>query len=94
MVTIIKFDRSVQIYKIINKIFPESPHDKFAERSTISKYGTRNKTDLQIPRLNLDFSRKRFNYTGLRTWNSIPKHIRESNTITLFKNGLKSHFLS
>ena len=32
--------------------------NKFAERSTISKYGTRNKTDRQIPRLNLDFSRK------------------------------------
>ena len=89
-----QFDRSVQMFKIINKICPESLHDKFAERSTISKYGTRNKTDLQIPRLNLDFSRKSFNYTGLKTWNSIPKHTRESNTITLFKNGLKSHFLS
>ena len=48
-------------------ICPESLHDKFAERSTISKYGTRNKTELQIPRLNLDFSRKSFNYTGLKT---------------------------
>ena len=54
------------MFKVINKIFPESLRDKFAERSTISKYGTRNKTDLQIPRLNLDFSRKSFNYTGLK----------------------------
>ena len=61
--------------KIINKICPESLYDKFAERSTISKYGTRNKTDLQIPRLNLDFSRKNFNYTGLKTWSPIPTHI-------------------
>ena len=58
-----QFDRSVLMYKIINKICPESLHDKFAERSSISKYDTRNKTDLQIPRLNLDFSRKSFNYT-------------------------------
>ena len=46
-----QFDRSVLMYKIINKICPESLHDKFAERSSISKYDTRNKTDLQIPRL-------------------------------------------
>ena len=45
-------------------------------------------------RLNLDFSRKIFNYTGLKTWNSIPTHIRESGTLNQFKNGLKSHFLS
>ena len=91
------------MFKIINKIYPESLHDKFAERSTISKYGTRNKTNFQIPRLNLDFSRKRFNYTGLKAWNSIPTHIKESNqiivsiilwsnTLTRFKNGLKNNF--
>ena len=37
-----QFDRLVQMFKIINKICPESLHDKFAERFTISKYGTRN----------------------------------------------------
>ena len=91
---IFQFDRSVLMCKIINKICPESLHDIFAERSSISKYDTRNKTDLHIPRLNLDFSKKSFNYTGLKSWNSIPTHIRESGTITRFKNGLKSHFLS
>ena len=89
-----QFDRSVLMFKMINKICPKSLHNKFAERSTISKYDTRNKTDLQIPRLNLDFSRKSFTYTGLKTWNSIPTYIRESSTLTRFKNGLKNHFLS
>ena len=32
-----QFDRSVLMYKIINKICPESLHDKFAERYSISK---------------------------------------------------------
>ena len=58
-----QFDRSVLMFKIIIKICPESLHDKFVERSKLSKYGTRNKTGLQIPRLNLDFGRKSFNYT-------------------------------
>ena len=92
-----QFDRSVLMFKMINKICqicPKSLHNKFAERPTISKYDTRNKTDLQIPRLNLDFSRKSFTYTELKTWNSIPTYIRESSTLTRFKNGLKSQFLS
>ena len=57
------------MFKIISKRSPESLHDKLAERFTIIKYGKKNKTDLQIPRLNLDFSRKSFTYTGLKTWN-------------------------
>ena len=78
------------MFRIINKICPESPHDKFAERSTISKYGTGSRTDLQIPRLNLDFSSKSFNYTGLKAWNTNPTHIRESNALILFRNGPKT----
>ena len=89
-----QFDRSVLMFRIVNKICPESLHDKFAERSSISKYDTRNKTDLQIPRLNLEFNRKSFDDVVLKTWNSIPTYIRESNTLNRFKNGLKNHFLS
>ena len=44
------------MFRVINEIFPESLHDKFAEKSSMSKYDTRHKTDLQIPWLNLDFS--------------------------------------
>ena len=58
------------MFKIINKICPESLLYKFAERSTISKCGTRNKTDLEIPRLKVDFNRKSFNYTGVKSWKS------------------------
>ena len=87
-----QFGSSVLMFKVINKICPESLHDKFAEKSTKSKYGTRIKTDLQIPRLNLDLFRKRFSYTGLKARNSIPTHIRESDTPTRFKNGLKINF--
>ena len=65
------------MFKIINKICTESLHDKSAERSTISKYGTRNKTDLQIPRLNLDFSTNNFNYTELKA-GILSQHTKES----------------
>ena len=61
-----QFDRSVLMFKIINKICPDSLHDKFVGRSTISKCGTRKKADLQISRLSLGFSTKSFNYAGLK----------------------------
>ena len=64
-----QFDRLVLMFKMINKICPENLHNKFVERSSISKYDTGNKTDLQIPRLNLNFSKKSFNYNGLNTGN-------------------------
>ena len=58
--SVFQFDRSVVMLKIINRICPESLHDKFGERSSINKYDTRNKTDLQIPRLNLRLQQKKF----------------------------------
>ena len=59
-----QFGGLVLMLKTIKKIYPENLHDKVAERSSISKNGTRSKNDLQIPRLN----------TGPQTWNSIPTH--------------------
>ena len=50
----ISFDRLVMMYKIINKLSPESLLDKFQLRSVHSKYETRNCHDLQIQRLNTE----------------------------------------
>ena len=44
-----------------------------------------NKTDLQILRLKLEFSKESFIYTSLKTWNSIPRHMRETGTLNRFK---------
>ena len=41
-----QFNRSVMMYKIQINICPENLCDKFIERSSISKYDTRGKTDL------------------------------------------------
>ena len=51
---IIRFDRSVMAYKIINKLSPENLWDKFQQRSSQSNYATRHCKDLQIPRLNTE----------------------------------------
>ena len=51
---LILFDRLVMMYKIINKLSPESLWDKLELRSVYSKYETRNCHNLHIPRLNAE----------------------------------------
>ena len=72
---LIRFDRSVMAYKILNKLSPESLWDKYQYRSAYSNYITRNCKDLQIPRLKTDNAKKGFYYSALKAWNDIPANI-------------------
>ena len=74
---LIKYDRAKMTYKIMNGLCPDSLRGKFITRSEISSYSTRNQLDIDIPRQNLEFSSK--------TWNEIPRNIRISPTISMFK---------
>ena len=37
--------------------------------------------NLQIPKYNLEYSKKRFSYIALKAWNEIPMNIRELSTL-------------
>ena len=91
---LIRFDRSVMAYKILNKLSPESLWDKYQYRSAYSSYETRNCKDLQIPRLTTEQAKKGFYYSVLKAWNNIPANIREIQTLGHFKNKLKVHLTS
>ena len=52
-----QFDRAVMIYQIVNGLCPDSLRGRFVLRSQLSSYLTRNQLDLDIPRLNLEFSK-------------------------------------
>ena len=86
---LIKFDRAIMIYKILNGLCPESLNGKLITRSQISKYQTRNQQDLDIPRLNLEFSKTSFFYTSAKTWNEIPLQIILSSNVFTFKKKKK-----
>ena len=86
---LIKFDRVVMIYKIMNGLCPDNLRGRLVTRSQISSYQTRNQLDIDTPRQNLEFSKNSFFYSGAKTWNEIPSEIRTSSTITLFKRKLK-----
>ena len=91
---LIRFDRSVTAYKILNKLSPESLWDKYQYRTTYSNYITRNCTDLQISRLKTEYAKKGFYYSALKAWNDIPATIREIQTLGRFKKELKAHLTS
>ena len=91
---LISFDRLVMMYKIINKLSPESLWDKFELRSVHSKYETRNFHDLQIPRLNKELAKNGFKYWALKLWNDMPGDVREASTLNCFKKKLKAHLLA
>ena len=91
---LIKFDRSVMTYKIINRHCPESLWEKYQRRTQHSNYRTRNCRDLQIPKNNLEYTKKGFHYSALKAWNDIPINIRELPTISGFKKQLKDYFKS
>ena len=90
----IRFDRSVMVYKIVNKLCPESLWNMFQQRCSISNYNTRNDRNLHIPKLNLEFTKKGFRYSGIKAWNDIPINIRELSSLRLLKTQLKRHLMS
>ena len=91
---LIKFDRSVMAYKIMNMMCPESLWDKFPQISLHSNYNARNCKDIQIPRYNLEYVEKGCHFSALTAWNSIPLSTREPPTLPQFKRNLKTHLKS
>ena len=91
---LINFDRAVVTYKMMNKICPESLWDRYKIRNTYSSYRTGNCMDIQIPRYNLEYSKKIFHYLGLKDWNNILIAIRELYTLQQFEKRLKIHLRS
>ena len=59
-------DRSVLVYKSLNKPCPECLWNMFQFRSSLSNCNTRNDKDVHIPKVELEFSKKGFQYAGIR----------------------------
>ena len=57
---LITFDRAVMTYKIVNQLCPEGLQNRFIERSVISKYNARNRGDLHVQKLKLEYTKRGF----------------------------------
>ena len=91
---LITFDRAVMVYKIFNKLCPEHLWNKYHQRSHYSRYNTRFCKNIQIPKYNLEYAKKGFSYSALKTWNELPLSIRELPTLFHFKKQLKMYLMS
>ena len=83
--SLISFDQGVVIYKILHGLCPDNLRHKFVEISMISGYGTRNHRDLKIPKVKLEYVKRSFYFSGVKSWNEIPDNIREQESLARFK---------
>ena len=93
---LIKFDRSVMTYKIMNRMCPESLWVKFPHISLHSNYNTRNCKDIRIPRYIIEYVKKAFIIQLLLQGTASPS-ISENcalPTFAQFKRNLKTHLKS
>ena len=90
----IDYKVALLVFKCLNNLAPlylaEIIKLKPQTRSLRSSSDT---TLLFIPKTKLkSFGDRSFRYYGPKLWNTLPKSIREINTISKFKCGLKTHF--
>ena len=52
-------------------------HRFVVKRSMTSEYGTRNQRDLEISKVNLEYAKISFPFSGVKNWNDILDNFRE-----------------
>ena len=68
---LITFDQAVMTYQIVNQLCPEGLQNKFIERSVISKCNTRNRRDLHVQTLKLEYTK-----SSLRASPTVPLKLK------------------
>ena len=73
------------MYKILNKMGPQSLIHLFSYKSDKTEYHLRDVSScLCLPKPRTDNMKNSFMYDGAKIWNSIPKDIRESKSLSSF----------
>lgn len=88
----IAYHRSIQMFKCLNKISDQGMSELFEFNRNIHRHNTRAAAnhDLFVSHQNV----RSFSHLGATTWNSIPVHIRNSKTLTSFKNLYLNNFFA
>ena len=78
------------------KNIADNLYQNFIEKSQIFNHRTRNRADLRIPRVRLEFSKRTFYFIGVPfiNWNDIREGIRETRPIARFKRELRSIYFN
>ena len=87
-----KFHVAVLVYKGLNKLVPSYVSD-LINITNNSNYNLRSVTNRNIiylkPKTN--FLKQSFSYSCIKTWNDLPVKIRNSKSLTIFKQSMKAY---
>ena len=81
----------IEIFKTLNNINPVFMNEIFELRKTKRAVRNQYKFNLEVPIINqVTFGDKSIRYLGPKIWNSLPFHIKSSESLTTFKRIIKN----
>ena len=84
--------KAKMMYKVLNKMGPKSLTNLFSYKCEKTNYNLRDiSSGLSLPKPRTNNMKNSFMYDGAHLWNSIPKEIRESKTLSSFRNKIAAH---
>ena len=84
--------KAKMMYKVLNKMGPKSLTNLFSYKCEKTNYNLRDiSSGLSLPKPSTNNMKNSFMYDGAHLWNSIPKEIRESKTLSSFRNKIAAH---
>jgi len=89
----LKFNDCVMMYQCVNEGAPEYLSRKFKTRSQIHSRTTRNRNDLDLIKCRLATGQRSFSFRGAKSWNELPKSIRDATSLNDFKRNLMKLYL-
>ena len=83
-----QIQRSIMVYKSLHGLAPDYICSKFERRETA--YNLRDSENrLNVPLLRTNYYMNSFSYSGATLWNSLPRDIRQAESLELFKRLIK-----
>jgi hypothetical protein len=82
------------MFKTLNNMGPNCLKELFTFKNEILNRSLRNSSStIRLPKPNTTNMKKSFMYDGASIWNSLPKNIRESNSLSSFKRNIATYSL-
>ena len=87
--------KAKSMYKLLNKMGPKSHTNLFSYKSEKTNYHLRDiSSGLCLPKPRTNNMKNSFMYDGAQLWNSIPKEIRESKSLSSFRKKIAAHIVA
>ena len=92
---LIDYDTASFMYKL-QKELDQSTHSLFEKCDATHSYNTRSARNGNVitPKMNSAKGQTAFVYSGGHVWNNLPSHLKEAQSIDIFKERLKEHILT